>query len=154
MASSQVVEIQEPVEKSKNQVQGLERQQKKWGLIFLSPWIIGFTIFTAMPIIISLYWTFTDFSLGTGEPPQWIGLANWQRLFTRYTAFAFGNVTLRIDCSTDCGATTTCYGGTFECLVSVGQIDMAYLFLYALYGACGIRYFRLAGFPQWSNGLA
>ena len=95
MASSQVVEMQDSAEKRKNQAQGLERQQKKWGLIFLSPWIIGFTVFTAMPILISLYWTFTDFSLGTGEPPQWIGLANWQRLFRDSDTLLSLSVTLR-----------------------------------------------------------
>lgn len=82
MASSQVVEIQDPAKKHKNQSQGLERHQKKWGLIFLSPWIVGFSIFTAAPIFISFYWTFTEFSLGGGASPTWIGLGNWKRLFT------------------------------------------------------------------------
>lgn len=96
MASSQVVGMQDPAEKPKNnKIQGLERQQKKWGLIFLSPWIVGFTLFTAAPILISFYWTFTDFTLGTNASPTWIGIENWQRLFTDSKTLLSLTVTLR-----------------------------------------------------------
>lgn len=93
MTSGQAIKTQVP--RTKNQAQGLERQQKRWGLIFLSPWVIGFSLFTALPILISLYWTFTDFSLGSGEAPVWIGLANWQRLFTDSDTLLSLSVTLR-----------------------------------------------------------
>ncbi len=93
MASGQIAATQRP--KARKQAQGLERQQKRWGLIFLSPWIIGFSLFTALPILISLYWTFTDFSLGSGEPPVFIGLANWQRLFSDADTLLSLSVTLR-----------------------------------------------------------
>lgn len=93
MTSGQLAATQRP--KGRNKAQGLERQQKRWGLIFLSPWIIGFSVFTALPILISLYWTFTDFSLGSGEPPVWIGLANWQRLFTDTDTLLSLSVTLK-----------------------------------------------------------
>lgn len=79
----------------KNKAQGLERQQKKWGLIFLSPWLIGFSVFTALPILVSLYWTFTNFSLGSGEAPEWIGLANWQKLFSDPDTIHSLSVTIR-----------------------------------------------------------
>ncbi|MGJ3240856.1 MAG: carbohydrate ABC transporter permease [Anaerolineae bacterium] len=82
MASDQLMEIEQPQTKRKNASKGLERQQKRWGLIFLSPWIFGFTVFTAAPILISLYWTFTDYTLASGEPPTFVGLQNWIRLFT------------------------------------------------------------------------
>ena len=32
----------------------LMRQQRIWGWIFLSPWIIGFLAFTAAPIVVSI----------------------------------------------------------------------------------------------------
>jgi multiple sugar transport system permease protein len=42
---------------------------------FLAPWLIGFTVFTLIPMGVSLYYSFTSYDLGT--PPQWIGLNNW-----------------------------------------------------------------------------
>jgi multiple sugar transport system permease protein len=49
------------------------------GLAFLSPWIIGFSTFTLIPIILSFYDSFQDFS--TLQPPMPIGLANYRELF-------------------------------------------------------------------------
>ena len=43
----------------------LEQQQKLWGWVFLSPWIIGFLLFTAGPMLASLIFTFTELSLGS-----------------------------------------------------------------------------------------
>lgn len=65
----------------KSRPQSLEKQQKLWGWIFLSPWIFGFVVFTAAPIIASLIFTFTAFSLSSDEPLRFVGLANWQKLF-------------------------------------------------------------------------
>lgn len=79
----------------KEKVHSLERQQRLWGWIFLSPWIIGFTLFTAAPIIISLVFTFTDFSLATDRPMNFVGLANWIRLFNDPIAINSLGVTIR-----------------------------------------------------------
>jgi multiple sugar transport system permease protein len=49
------------------------------GYLFLSPWLIGFFVFTLLPIVASLVLAFTDYDLFT--PPQWNGLANFQRMF-------------------------------------------------------------------------
>lgn len=46
-----------------------------WGLIFFSPWALGLLIFTVGPILVSMYWSFTEFDiLGT---PRWTGLLNY-----------------------------------------------------------------------------
>ena len=50
-------------------------------MLFISPWIIGFTVFQLYPIVQSLYFSFTRYNLV--QPPQWIGLANYVELFTR-----------------------------------------------------------------------
>ncbi|MFQ3647035.1 MAG: sugar ABC transporter permease [Anaerolineae bacterium] len=81
--------------KRKEKVHSLERQQRLWGWIFLSPWIIGFTLFTAAPIVISLVFTFTDFSLATDRPMNFVGLANWVRLFNDPIALNSLGVTIR-----------------------------------------------------------
>ncbi|HEX8342415.1 MAG TPA: sugar ABC transporter permease [Tepidisphaeraceae bacterium] len=49
------------------------------GLAFISPWIIGFALFTAVPIGLSLYYSFCDFSSLT-KPPVFIGLDNYRTL--------------------------------------------------------------------------
>lgn len=59
----------------------IEQRQRMWGWLFLSPWIIGFVVFTAAPIIASLIFTFTDFNLGKSEI-NFVGLKNWQKLFS------------------------------------------------------------------------
>ena len=51
------------------------------GLLFISPWILGFLLFQLFPIIQSFYYSFTNFSLI--KPPVWIGLANFTQLFTK-----------------------------------------------------------------------
>jgi len=51
------------------------------GLAFISPWMIGFCLFTAVPIGLSLYFSFCDFSnTSTGLPPVYIGLGNYREL--------------------------------------------------------------------------
>src|SRR5215212_6234270 len=40
-----------------------DQQQRFWGWVFISPWIIGFFAFTFIPIITSLIFTFTHFDL-------------------------------------------------------------------------------------------
>ena len=45
---------------------------------FLSPWIVGFLIFTAGPIIYSLYLAFTDYDII--NEPEFVGTANFQEM--------------------------------------------------------------------------
>jgi len=48
-------------------------------MLFISPWIVGFTVFLAYPIVMSLYYSMCDFSVL--QPPQFIGLENYRQLF-------------------------------------------------------------------------
>jgi len=73
----------------------LMHQQRLWGWIFLSPWIIGFLIFTFFPIIASFIFTFTDYSLTKPNEINFIGLRNYQRLFTDPLVAESLGVTLR-----------------------------------------------------------
>jgi multiple sugar transport system permease protein len=56
----------------------LTRRNLLHGLIFVAPWIIGFTLFTAYPILASLYYSFTDHDVLT--TPDFVGLANYRDL--------------------------------------------------------------------------
>lgn len=51
------------------------------GLLFGLPWIIGLLLFYAYPIIMSLYYSFTEYSIL--QAPQWVGLKNYVTLFSR-----------------------------------------------------------------------
>jgi len=55
----------------------LARREARWGYIFLSPWLIGFLVFTLAPMIASLTFTFTNISLAQEQPLQFVGLRNW-----------------------------------------------------------------------------
>ena len=57
----------------------IQRQNNLIGYLFLSPWLVGFFLFTLLPILASLVLAFTDYDLFT--PPQWIGLNNFKRMF-------------------------------------------------------------------------
>jgi multiple sugar transport system permease protein len=57
-----------------------ERANLRLGLLFISPWIIGFLAFLAYPLYYTLRISFTRFS-GFGEA-TWIGLANYERMLT------------------------------------------------------------------------
>lgn len=70
-------------------------QQRLWGWIFISPWIFGFVVFTAAPIIFSLILTFTNFSLAHPEKTDFVGLQNWGKLFTDPLAISAMGVTFK-----------------------------------------------------------
>jgi len=48
------------------------------GLLFISPWLVGFCVFTLFPFAASFYYSFCWYD-GL-KPPQWIGLENYHRL--------------------------------------------------------------------------
>ena len=58
----------------------MARRQVRWGWFFISPWIIGFTLFIGYPILASLGYSFTDYDVLT--TPEFIGLANYRDLLT------------------------------------------------------------------------
>ncbi|MCM3626670.1 sugar ABC transporter permease [Paenibacillus glycanilyticus] len=50
------------------------------GYIFISPWLLGFLLLTAWPIIQSFYLSFTEYSLL--EAPTWTGTDNYANIFS------------------------------------------------------------------------
>jgi multiple sugar transport system permease protein len=48
-------------------------------LLFLSPWVVGFSVFFGYPLVMSAYLSFTTYDL-LGSP-QWVGLGNYRYLF-------------------------------------------------------------------------
>jgi len=65
--------------KDKKKIRGVESRAPIVGVIFASPWIIGFCIFTVYALIASFYYSFTRFS--PVLDPQWIGFENYKKVF-------------------------------------------------------------------------
>ena len=57
----------------------LRRREAIEGLLWISPWIIGFLVFTFGPMVASLYLSFTRYKIGA--TPEWVGLSNYQEAF-------------------------------------------------------------------------
>ena len=49
-------------------------------LAFMSPWLVGFTVFFGYPLVTTVYLSFTHYDLL--QPSRWIGLANYRYLFS------------------------------------------------------------------------
>lgn len=56
------------------------KAEHRQGWLFVSPWVIGFLLLTAGPMVYSLYLSFTASSLLS--PPQWVGLENYRRIYS------------------------------------------------------------------------
>ena len=76
---------------NKDKRMSLKTKEALTGWLFLSPALIGFSIFTFGSIIYSLYLSLTDYDLMT--KPKFIGLENYIRAFTKDESFYkfFGN---------------------------------------------------------------
>jgi multiple sugar transport system permease protein len=57
-----------------------EWRQVAKGLLFISPWLIGFIAWTIYPLLSSAYYSLTRYDLL--RPPVWIGLTNYVDLLT------------------------------------------------------------------------
>ena len=69
----------EPVQK------GLTKIQKKealWGLLFLSPWIIGFLLFYLFPMVASFGFSLFNFNPAVPDEAVFVGFDNWVRALT------------------------------------------------------------------------
>lgn len=55
------------------------------GYAFISPWLIGFLVFTAIPFVVSVYLSFTRYEIITA--PVWVGTANYKEMFTQDPLF-------------------------------------------------------------------
>lgn len=55
------------------------KREAATGRALVTPWVIGFLVFTVFTIGSSLYLSFTEYNLF--RAPEWVGLENYQRLF-------------------------------------------------------------------------
>ena len=71
---------------AKKEANGIKKRKSKQerrffllGLLFVSPWLIGFLCFQLYPILSALYYSFTDFNIF--QPAEFTGLDNYVTLF-------------------------------------------------------------------------
>lgn len=66
------------------------RRETRWAYVFLLPWIIGFAVFQAGPMVASLALSFTEYDVL--NPPRFAGAANYRQILTDpKVANALGN---------------------------------------------------------------
>ena len=57
------------------------QQEARIGLLFLAPWLIGFVLLKAFPILAALGLSLTDFRMLSPETTRFVGLENYVRFF-------------------------------------------------------------------------
>jgi multiple sugar transport system permease protein len=57
----------------------LERREALWFWLFISPWVFGFIVFTAGPIVASAYLSLTEYA--PGKSPIFVGFSNYVTLY-------------------------------------------------------------------------
>lgn len=107
---------------NKNKTAGFLKRNRH--ILYIAPWIIGFLVFQAVPMIYSLICGFTDFNLfrGIGQT----GLMNYVRIFSDDSTLRAIALTVKFAC------------------ISVPLKNLAALFAALLLSRqiCGIRFFR------------
>jgi ABC-type sugar transport system permease subunit len=73
----------------------LARREARWGLIFLSPWIVGFFAFLLIPMIATFLFTFTNISLQQAQPLRFVGLDNYTKVLHDQQTWDSLGVTLK-----------------------------------------------------------
>ena len=72
--------MEKSVKTKDRSTRNLQKVQRRWFFIFISPWVIGFICFQAGPIIASLVLSFTDYALLS--PPSFVGAKNYITMIT------------------------------------------------------------------------
>jgi multiple sugar transport system permease protein len=58
----------------------MAKREERYFYLCISPWIAGFLIFTAGPIVASLFFSFCNYDVVTS--PNWVGIQNYKRLIS------------------------------------------------------------------------
>ncbi|MBS7298948.1 MAG: sugar ABC transporter permease [Eubacteriales bacterium] len=56
------------------------KRDRKWGWLFVSPYILGLLMFFLVPVVTSFYYSFTEYNMISA--PKWVGLKNYIDVFT------------------------------------------------------------------------
>lgn len=82
---------------NKKKYKSIEQLKSRYGLMFVSPWILGFIIFFAYPIIQSVWYSFSRVTLSMeGVQTRFVGIKNYRYLLVEhpeYTKWLMGSFT-------------------------------------------------------------
>ncbi len=67
---------------------GMRRQEGLIGLLFISPWVLGFILLKLLPILAALALSFTDFRMLRPEEAKFIGITNYVRFLSDIGAWS------------------------------------------------------------------
>ena len=67
------------MQKIKTKMSKSAKREAKWFYIFISPWMVGFLVFTLYPMVASAFYSFHNYNIVNLD---FIGLANYRELFT------------------------------------------------------------------------
>ncbi|WP_019007472.1 carbohydrate ABC transporter permease [Cohnella laeviribosi] len=68
---------------AKRRTSGYKRKMSLYGFLFALPWILGILMFSAYPLAMSIYYSFTSYSVL--DPGQWVGTGNYKELMSDRT---------------------------------------------------------------------
>jgi multiple sugar transport system permease protein len=73
----------------------LAKREFRWGMLFISPWLIGFLAFTLIPMIATFIFTFLDLTITQGilTPPKFVGLKNYITMIHDHQLWKIGGLT-------------------------------------------------------------
>ena len=139
------------------------------GWLSISPWLLGFVVFTGVPLLASLYFSFTKYDVI--RSPEWVGLDNYRRLLTNdrlfplalRNTFTYALMAVPLDVATSLGAALLLnqarrWQGVFRTIYYLPAITPAvatsYLFIWILNPNAGLlnrglRFLHLPA-PQWT----
>ena len=63
----------------------LARREAWEGRLYILPWVLGFVLFTIGPMLASIYFSFTEYSVLSGA--KWLGLENYLDIFSKDRLF-------------------------------------------------------------------
>lgn len=69
-----------PATATQGRRRSLASREAFWGILFISPWLVGLVLLSLGPILSAFYFSFTDYPILS--VPTWRGLDNYQKLFT------------------------------------------------------------------------
>ncbi|AXK46351.1 carbohydrate ABC transporter permease [Brachybacterium saurashtrense] len=76
---SAVGELSQILSRGRNRGPREKHPDNRAGLVFMAPWLLGLLGITILPMLASLYLSFTDYSMLAA--PEWVGLENFQRMW-------------------------------------------------------------------------
>ena len=66
--------------RTRSRMSGLAWKRARWGYVFIGPWLIGFVLFIAFPMVATLVFSFTNINLSQADPLRFVGLDNYAKL--------------------------------------------------------------------------